>query len=318
MTGPIHTTMGGREWGLLSALALIWGGSFFFVGVAVRELPPLTIVAARVGLAAAVLLLLARWSGLRLPSDRRVLRAFLVMGALNNALPFVLIVWAQARIPSGLAAVLNATTPLWTVLLAHLATTDERLTVARLGGVALGLLGVAVLLLGATGDALGLPLVPQLACLAAAVSYALAGVYGRRFRALGVPPLATATGQLVASSLLLWPLALLLDRPWALPPPSAGTLLALLALALLSTALAYLVYFRLLASAGATNLLLVTILVPPSAILLGVLFLGERLTAGHLAGLASIGAGLALIDGRPARALRGALRGALRAARTVR
>jgi drug/metabolite transporter (DMT)-like permease len=135
------------------------------------------------------------------------------MGTLNNALPYTLIVWGQGRIASGLASILNATTPLWTVLVAHLATADEKLTAGRLAGVVLGLAGVALLLGGAGGAAFGGEILPQLACLAGAVSYALAAVFGRRFRAMGVPPLATATGQLAAASLLLLPAALLVERP---------------------------------------------------------------------------------------------------------
>lgn len=306
---PIRATMGAREWTMLLGLSVLWGGSFFFVGVAVAELPPLTIVAIRVGLAGLALGVVMRAAGVAVPSSAAVLLAFLVMGTLNNALPFTLIVWGQGRIASGLASILNATTPLWTVLVAHLATADEKLTAGRIAGVVLGLAGVALLLGGAGGAAFGGEILPQLACLAGAVSYALAAVFGRRFRAMGVPPLATATGQLAAASLLLLPAALLVERPWTLPAPSGATLAALAALALLSTALAYVVYFRILATAGATNLLLVTFLIPPNAILLGVGLLGESLAPHQLLGMAVIAAGLAAIDGRPARALREALRG---------
>ena len=295
MTTSINRPMNAREWPLLLALTLLWGGSFFFTGVAVTELPPFSLVLARVGLAALILQGALVELGRRPPW--RHWRAFLVMGLLNNALPFSLIVWGQTTIASGLAAILNATTPLFTVLLAHAVTADEKLSGPRLLGCALGLAGVA-LMLGPDVGELGGNLWPQLAVLAAALSYACAGVWGRRFAALGLAPVETATGQVTASTLLLLPLVLLADRPWTLAPPGAETWAAIAGLALLSTALGYVVYFRLLASAGATNLLLVTLLMPPLAVWLGFVFLGESLEIVHLAGLALIAAGLVAIDGR--------------------
>ena len=292
------------EWAMLLALATVWGGSFFFNGIAVRELPVFTVVVSRVALAAILLLGLLRLRGEPLPRDRRVWTAFFGMGLLNNAIPFSLIAWGQTHIASGVASILNAATPLFTVILAHVLTSDERMTGGRLAGVAIGFAGVAVMIgTDALAD-LGVHLAAQLMCLAAALSYAFAGIYGRRFHAMGVPPLATATGQVVASSLILLPLVLIVDRPWTLPPPSLATLAALVGVAAISTALAYVLYFRILATAGATNLLLVTFLIPVSAILLGTLFLGEVLLPRHLAGMALIGAGLAAIDGRPWRAVR--------------
>ena len=288
----------------LLALSALWGGSFFFVGVAVEELPPLTIVFVRVALAALALLAILRATGTPLPKSAGVWAAFLGMGALNNVIPFCLIVWGQTQIASGVASILNATTPLFTVLVAHLATADEKATVGRLVGVAVGFAGVAAMLGPGALETLGGAVAAQLACLAAALAYACAGVFGRRFRRMGVAPMATAAGQVTTSSLLLLPVVLLVDRPWTLPVPSAATLAALAGLALLSTALAYVLYVRILAAAGATNLLLVTFLIPVSAILLGVLVLGETLAPRHLAGMALIGLGLAAIDGRPWRALR--------------
>jgi drug/metabolite transporter (DMT)-like permease len=290
--------MGGREWAMLVALSVLWGGSFFFVGVAVREVPPLSLVLVRVGVAALALWAVLLVSGAGMPRRPGLWAAFLGMGLLNNALPFALIVWGQQHIASGLAAILNATTPLFTVLVAHLLTADERLTPAKAAGVMMGLFGVSLMLGAELLGGLGLGVAAQLACLAAALSYALAGVFGRRFRRMGVPPLASAAGQVTASSLILLPLALLVDQPWALAMPGAASWAAMLGLGLFSTALAYVLYFRILAVAGATNLLLVTFLVPVSAILLGALVLGERLEARHFAGMALIGAGLALIDGR--------------------
>ncbi|MET4807683.1 DMT family transporter [Limibacillus sp. MBR-115] len=295
---PINRTMGALEWTLLIGLSLLWGGSFFFTGVAVRELPTFTIVVCRVFLAAVILLLAMRVAAQPLPREWRVWRAFLCMGFLNNAVPFSLIVWGQMHIASGVASIINATTPLFTVLLAQFLTQDERITPGRLLSVILGLGGVAAMIGGDALRSLGLDVTAQLACLAAAVSYALAGLYGRRFKALGVSPMATATGQLCASSVLLIPVMLLIDQPWSLPFPSLATIGALLGIASLSTALAYVIYFRILATAGATNLLLVTLLIPVSAILLGAAFLAETLLPQHLLGMGFIGLGLASIDGR--------------------
>ncbi len=305
-SGPV---MGRREWAMLLALAVLWGGSFFFNGVAVRQLPSFTLVWLRVAVAAAALLLAVRLLGQRMPRDGRTWLAFFGMGLLNNALPFVLIVWGQHRIPSGLAAILNATTPLFTVLVAHLLTADERLTLLKALGAVIGFAGAAVMI-GAGGQVvqagrIGADLPAQLACLAAALSYAFAGIFGRRFRRMGVAPLATAAGQVCASTMLLLPPMLLIDHPWNLPPPDAAICGAVLGVGLLSTALGYWLYFRILAAAGATNLLLVTFLIPVSAILLGVLALGEALQPRQLLGMAVIGAGLAFIDGRlPRRLLR--------------
>jgi drug/metabolite transporter (DMT)-like permease len=309
MPGPdasrptINSAMSSLEWAMLLALSVLWGGSFFFVGLAVKALPLFTIVVARVALAAIALHVIVLLSGLRTSNDWRSWRIYIGSGVLNNVLPFSLIVFAQTHIASGVASILNATTPLFTVVVAHFLTRDEKLTAGRLVGVVVGFLGVAVMIGGGALDALGVDVLAQLSSLAAALCYAFGGVYGRRFRALGIPPLAAATGQLTASSLILIPIMLVVDRPWTLPMPSAGTIGALLGLALLATALAYLLYFRILATAGATNLLLVTFLIPVTAILLGIFVLGERLEARHLAGIALIALGLAAIDGRPARRL---------------
>ena len=290
--------MGAVEWGMLLALSVLWGRSFFFVGVAVDGLPPLTIVALRVGLAALALNLAVLALGLRMPGGGRLWAAFLAMGALNNAIPFSLIAWGQTHIASGLASILNATTPLFTVLIAHALTRDERLSADRAAGAIVGLAGVAVMIGPGALTGLGADLLAQLAVLGAVVSYAFAGVFGRRFAHAGIAPLAAATGQVTASALLLVPLALLVERPWTLPPPSAHVWGAVAGLALLSTALAYVLYFRILARAGATNLLIVTFLIPASAIVLGAAVLGERLAPIHFAGMALIGLGLGLIDGR--------------------
>jgi drug/metabolite transporter (DMT)-like permease len=293
---PQRLTMSATDWLLLLSLSVLWGGSFFFGKIAVHELPPLTVAFGRVAIAAAILCLLARPTGTALPADPAAWRPFVVMGLLNNALPFSLILSGQTRIPSGLAAILNATTPFFTVLVAHLATQDEKLTRPRVVGLTIGFCGVVVMLGPALLRELGANFAAQLACLLAAVSYAFAGIYGRRFR--GEPPLRVATGQLVASSLLLAPIALIFDAPWTLAAPSISAVAALIALASLSTALGYLIYFRILARAGATNVLLVTFLIPVSAILLGTLILGEQLALRHIIGMAAIAIGLVAIDGR--------------------
>ena len=297
--------MGPRDWARLIVLSLLWGGTFLFVGVAVAEVPPFTIVLARVGLAAVALNLVLLAMGQRLPGQGSLLGAMVVMAVLNNVIPFCLLVWGQTRIASGLAAILNATTPLFTVLIAHWVTVDERLTPARLAGVLMGVAGVAVLVGPSLAGVAGADLPAQLACLGAALSYAVASLFGRRFRALGVTPLQTATGQVTASTAILLPLALVLDRPWTLAMPSFVTLASLVALALLSTAAAYILFFRILASAGATNLTLVTLLIPASAVMLGAVVLGEALETGTYVGLGLIALGLAAIEGRPWARLRG-------------
>ncbi|WP_298956266.1 DMT family transporter [uncultured Methylobacterium sp.] len=293
-----HRPMTVLEWTMLLVLSVLWGGSFFFSGVALAALPPVTLVVLRVGLAALLLNFVVVASGARMPRDRRVWAAFLGMGLLNNAVPFCLIVWGQTHIASGLAAILNATTPLSGVVVAHCLTRDERMTGNRLAGVLVGLAGVVVMVGPSVLAGVGAALPAQLAVLAATVSYAFAGVFGRRFRRMGVAPLATAAGQVTASTLMLVPVALMVDRPWTLPVPGLPVWGAVAGLAVLSTALAYVLYFRILATAGATNLLLVTFLIPVSAILLGTLGLGERLDPRHYLGMALIGCGLAAIDGR--------------------
>lgn len=295
----VNHSMGSLEWFLLIALSVLWGGSFFFVEVAVDALGPLTIVALRVGLAAVALNLIVLAMGLRMPKDRQVWAAFFSMGFLNNMIPFSLIVWGQVSIASGHASILNASTPFFTLLAAHYLTGDEKLTGRRLLGVLLGIAGV-VLMVGVDAfEGIDTHILAQLAILGAAVSYAFAGIFGRRFPSLGCSPLVTATGQVTASALVLMPLAFVVEQPWLQPLPSVEVWGAVFGLALLSTALAYILYFRILATAGATNLLLVTFLIPISAILLGMTLLGEQLESKHLVGIALIGVGLATIDGRP-------------------
>lgn len=286
------------EWLLLIILSIVWGGSFFFVGVAVEALPPLTIVALRVSLATIALMAVVHFSGLRMPSNPEIWVAFIFMGILNNVIPFTLIVWGQTHIASGLASILNATTPLFTIVAAHLLTKDEKMTSNKIIGVIIGFAGVAIMIgheaLGGLGDSV----FAQLAVLGAAISYSLAGIFGRRFAQSGIKPVVTATGQVTASSLILIPLAAFYDKPFTLPMPGLDIWLAILGLALISTSFAYILYFRILSTAGATNLLLVTLLIPVSAVLLGTAVLGEQLELKHILGMGFISIGLLSIDGR--------------------
>ncbi len=299
-----HRPMTPLEWGLLLALSAVWGASFVFNSTAVRELPVFTVVVFRVALAAIILLAVLHIRGERMPAERLVWVAFAGMGLLNNAIPFSVIVWGQQHVAAGVASILNAATPLFTVIFAHFLTSDEHMTGGKLVGVLVGFIGVAVMIGFDAIEGLGTDVAAQLMCLAGAVSYALAGIYGRRFKAMGVTPMMTATGQVITSSMMLLPLMLIVDQPWTLPMPSHAAIGALIGVASISTALAYVLYFRILATAGATNLALVTFLVPVSAILLGTLLLGETLRLKHFAGMALIGMGLAAIDGRPWRTVR--------------
>lgn len=298
------TNMSSRDWAMLLGLSVLWGGSFFFIEVGVRAMPPMTVVLVRVALAAAALwlYLLARRQALALAKG--ALPAFLLLALLNNVVPFVAFAWGQTQIASGLASILNATTPIWGVIVAHIFTDDERITPGKLLGVLLGFGGVAVMIGADLLDQIGSEVAAQLACLGATLSYALAGVYGRRFKRMGIPPAAVSTGQLTAAALVMLPLVLLFEEPSRAFAAPAEAWAALVALALFCTSFAYILYFRLIASAGATNALLVTFLIPATAILLGSLFLGELLEPKHFAGLALIGLGLAAIDGRLVRMLR--------------
>jgi drug/metabolite transporter (DMT)-like permease len=290
--------MSRENWAILLLLSVIWGGSFFFIELALASVQPLTVVLIRVTLAAAMLWGFLLWRGQRLPLPPGAAFAWLVLALLNNVLPFILFVQAQETITSGLASILNATTPIWGVLVAHLFTADEKATPNKLIGVLLGFAGVAVLIGMDVLGQLGSGLLAQLACLGATLCYALAGVWARRFRRMGIEPTAVATGQLTASALVMLPLVLVFEPPWHAAAPTPGAWLALAGLAFFCTSLAYILYFRLLASAGATNSLLVTFLNPVTPILLGAIFLHEQLPPRSFAGMALIAAGLAAIDGR--------------------
>lgn len=285
-----------RDWSLIFLLALIWGATFLVAELALVELSPLWLVLLRVGIAASVLLVVMRVQGVRVALTPVLLSSFLVMGLLNNVVPFTLIFWSQTMIDSSLAAILNATMPFWTVVMAHLATRDERMTPAKLTGILLGIAGVAVMIGPSALAGLGAAVLPQLAILLATFSYALAILFGRRFR--GLPPMAVALGQLTASACVMLVLVLASEPVPAFLALSPVTWAAVLALAVVGTGFAYILYFSILASAGATNLSLVTLLIPVTAVVLGSVVLGERLTVPQFSGMLLILLGLAVIDGR--------------------
>lgn len=285
-----------HTWVLILVLATIWGSSFLFARIAVLEIPPLTLVFARVAIAALALNLLLMLRSNDYVHSLNMWQNFAIMGALNNIIPFGLIFYGQLEIGAGLAAIINAMTPIWTVVIANFGTADEKFSTPKIIGVVLGFIGVAVLIGASLQNGWQASTVGQLAVLAATISYGCAGVFGRRFA--NVPPVETARGQLTMSSVLILPLVLLIDQPWGLAMPSQASIWSVLLLAILCTAIAYLLFFQILAKAGAVNVSLVTFLVPPSAIILGIIVLNETLEIHHIIGMGIIMAGLIVIDGR--------------------
>ncbi len=300
----IGLVMAPRQWGMLILLAFLWGGAFFFVKVSIAELPTMMIVFCRVGLAALVLVAFVLMTGRTIPKSPNIWLAFFIMGFLNNVVPFSLIVWGQKSITSGLASILNGTTPIFTMLVAGLLLADERLSLNKVMGVVLGLLGIVAISGVDALSGLSNSLWAQLAILGAALSYGFAAVHARRFRAMGVDPVVGAMGQVCASSLLLLPIMIWDDWAGVSTLPSFWVILSVVLLAVLSTAWAYILYFRLLDEAGATNASLVTLLIPVFAILLGVLILGESMKLSHILGMILIGFGLLVVDGRALNYLR--------------
>jgi drug/metabolite transporter (DMT)-like permease len=301
--------MSSRDWGLIATLALIWGSAFFLITVILKEVPPNTMVFMRLALAVPPMLLWLHFTGERMPRDITRWWQFAVLGALNIALPFILFAWGQVRLSSGLASVLNATTPLWGVIVAHYLTRDEKMTPLRLCGVIIGFSGVAVMTGGDALSGSGDTALAQLACVGATLFYALASIYAKRMGNEGLSVMQIATGQVCTATIMMVPVVLLTETPWTGPMPSTGAWAAMVTLSVVSTSLAYLLYFRLIASAGATNALLIPFLIPPVAILMGALFLTETMTIGQFGGIALIALGLAVLDGRlirhlaPARAV---------------
>jgi drug/metabolite transporter (DMT)-like permease len=294
--------MKARDWVLLLLLSVLWGGAFYFYKILDNAgLPPLTIVLGRVGIAAIALLPVVRMRGLRFPSRLSEWMPFAFLAVANNVIPFLLISWGETQITSGLASVLNATTPIFTALVAHFATKDERFSRNSIAGIGLGFLGILVLVGPEAIRGLSLTSLAQIGCLVATISYAFAAVYGRRFRT--TTPIVVSTCQLIVSTIILLPFELIVDKPWTLPMPSAGTWAAMLGMALLATSAAYIIYFVLIMHAGAVNASLVTLLIPVVALILGGLFLHERLGWGTAAGMALILVGLIALDGRLTKAV---------------
>ncbi len=285
------------EWALLLLLSVLWGGSFFFSKVAVAALPPLTIVFARFSAGAVLVYTYARLRSITIPTDIRSCAAFAGMGLLNNLIPAGLIVWGQTMIPSGLASVIIATTPIFSILAIHLTSADEKISPGKIAGMVLGLIGVCVLFRLGTTDS-NVSIAGIIACLGAAVSYGFANAFGKRFRRLGIPPVAGATGQMTGTAIMAFPLMLAMDSPWRLAVPNLDVWASMAGLAILSTALGYVVFFRILATAGATNISLVTLLIPVSAVFLGSEILGEQVSPVQVAGMFLIALGLIAIDGR--------------------
>jgi len=284
------------NWAQLLLLGAIWGGSFFFARIAVAEMHPLTLVLFRVAIAAVALHV---YLAVRGPSFRQALPlagSFFILSILNNVIPFSLIFAGQTAMGAGLASVLNATTPFWTILIANVVTGDEKLSRNKVFGILLGIAGTAVMVGPGILAGLGGPVWPKFALIGASLSYAFAIIFAKRFK--GVPPVLVAAGQLTASTIVMLPVVLAWSGPSGVFAASQHVWAAVFSLALLSTAFAYILYFRLIGSAGATNASLVTLVVPVSAILLGFLFLGEHLESFELAGVALIAIGLVTIDGR--------------------
>jgi drug/metabolite transporter (DMT)-like permease len=289
--------MKSSDWALIIALSILWGGAFFFIEIALRAFPPNTLVLLRMGLAMPPLLLVLKFTGQKLPRNFASWRSLTVLGMLNVVLPFVLFIWGQTQISSSLASVLNATTPLWGVVTAHFLTKDEKATPVRVVGVLLGLAGIATMV-GPDAFNSGATVLPQIACLIGTLCFALASIYGLRFGKGGMPPMVIATGQVITATIIMLPIALITDAPWRLPMPGRDVIAATVALAVFSTSLAYALYFRLLQSAGASNSLLITFLIPVTAILLGTVFLGEHMAPIQFAGMGLIALGLLVLDGR--------------------
>lgn len=296
MSHPTQPTMDLKSTLMLLLLAAVWGGSFFFGEVALREVPPLTITLHRVVWALPILALIVLFQGLRLPRSPKVWGAYLVMGALNNAIPFSLIFWGQTQIESGLASILNGTTAMFAAVVAGLLLKDEPLTAKKVLGAALGIAGVAFIMGPEAVTGFNPSNLAQLAILGATLSYAFAGVWGKTALS-GQPPLVNALGMLAGSTVLMIPIAVATNGVPSVDL-SLGVWGALLGLSSLSTALAYVLYFAILARAGAANLLLVTLLIPPFAIGLGVIFLGENMQPEAWIGFGIIALGFAVTDGR--------------------
>ncbi|WP_340108031.1 DMT family transporter [Pikeienuella sp. HZG-20] len=292
-----------REFALLGLLALIWGSTYFFIGVAIKEIPPLTLIAVRIAIAAAFLLVVLRLQGARLPRDRRTWGRLFIQSTLNASVAWCLLAWGQSHIDSGVAAVLNSTSPLFVFFLTLAITRHEALTAIRLLGALLGIAGVALIVGVETLSGLGVSVAGQLAALTSAAFYAGAAIHGHRLSHL--KPTVTAAGTMVCALITVAPVALIVDRPWTLAP-SGAAMVAAGALGLVCTGVALMIYFRLIATLGSLGVASQAYLRAGFGVMLGVAFLGERLTLTVALGLAAALLGVALINWRPARLARGA------------
>jgi drug/metabolite transporter (DMT)-like permease len=285
-------------WGLIAILSILWGGAFFLIEVGLRSYPPITLVFLRVALAVPPMWLAMRFMGQKLPSDPRTWGLLAVVGAFNCALPFTLFFWGQQFLDSGYASILNATTPLWGVATAHFMTMDEKATPSRVIGVFVGMAGIIIMIGPDAMKGMSNNLLAQLACLISTIFYSLAAIFARRLSQSALTPMAVATGQTMAAALMMLPIMLIIDQPWTMAMPRLDATLAAFAIALVSTALAYFLYFKLIDRSGASNAQLVAFLMPILAVILGIAFLRESLNGGQIAGAGFIAIGLLIIDGR--------------------
>lgn len=282
---PNRTT----EFALLLALATLWGGSYTFIKLGVETIPPLTLIAARTLIAGLILLAVIRGRGLRMPRDLTAWRRFLTQACLNSVVPFTLIAWAERSVDAGLASILNGTTPVFVFLISLALMSGKRPDWRKGLGVAAGVAGISLIVGVDAFSGLGSQALPQLAIVAATIAYACAALFGRHFT--GMDPLLPAAGSMLTGTALLIPAALVVDRPWTLAP-SQESLLALLALSVFSTALAFAIYFRLIRTLGSVGTTAVSYLRVPIGVAIGLVFLGERLQPTAWAGLALVVVGV--------------------------
>ena len=292
----MQQTLSTRAWAELILLALIWGGSFLSIRIALNEIGPLTVVAHRTFWAMAILWIWVALRRMPLPRDPRIWGAFAVMGALNNVIPFSLMAWGQLHIETGLTSILNAATAAFGVIAAAIFFADEHLTWRKGVGVSLGFAGVITAIGTENLRSFDLRSLGQLAVIGGTLSYALAGVWARK-RLAGLKPQIAAAGMLTGSALIMVPAAAIIEGPFDLnlAPQTYG---AIAYFAIIATAFAYLLYYRVLGMAGSGNLMLVTLLIPPVAIVLGSVVLKEALPSHAYVGFALLAVGLIVIDGR--------------------
>ena len=277
------------ELALLVVLASLWGASYTFIKIGVETIPPITLITVRTLIAGILLLAVLRWRGLKLPADAATWGKFLFQACLNSAIPFTLIAWAERSIDAGLAAILNSMTPIFAFLLTALITRHESVTARKLFGAAAGLAGVCLIIGMQALDGLGDQLWAQLAVVAATICYAGAAIFGKNFK--GLDPMMPAAGSLICGAVILIPLSLVVDRPWTLSP-SLDSMLALAALSVFSTALAFAIYFRLIHTLGSVGATAQAYLRVPVGVAIGVVFLGETVTTTAGIGLVCVIAGV--------------------------